>query len=96
MQIAPRPLAAVGFMLAATAFIAGTTLMAKIAGAGPAGLHPLQIAQGRFLFGFLAILAAAFVLRPSITAPDMKLHVARTVTGWGGVTLMFAAVQFIP
>lgn len=96
MDRTPQPLAAVGFMLAATAFIAGTTLMAKMAGAGDDGLHPLQISQGRFLFGFLAISLAALVLRPSITAPDMKLHVARTVTGWGGVTLMFAAVQFIP
>jgi drug/metabolite transporter (DMT)-like permease len=92
----PHPLAAVGFMLAATALIAGTTLFAKMAGAGEDGLHPLQISQGRFLFGFLAIATATAVLRPSITEPDIKLHLARTLTGWGGVTLMFAAVQLIP
>ena len=96
MDRAPHPLTAVGFMLAATAFIAGTTLLAKIAGAGESGLHPLQISQGRFLFGFAAIATAALVLRPSITQPNLRLHVARTITGWGGVTLMFAAVQFIP
>jgi drug/metabolite transporter (DMT)-like permease len=91
-----HPLAAVGFMLTATAFIAGTTLLAKMAGAGEAGLHPLQISQGRFLFAFLGLWSAAAILRPRVTRPDMKVHVARTVTGWVGVTGMFAAVQFIP
>lgn len=90
-----RNLAAIGFMLAATAFIAGTTLLAKMAGAGPDGLHPLQISQGRFLFAFLAFWSAAALLRPRISQPAWHLHVARTVTGWGGVTLMFAAVQLI-
>lgn len=91
-----HPLVAVAFMLAATAFIAGTTLLAKIAGAGPEGLHPLQISQGRFLFAFLGLWTAAAVLRPRFTKPAMKVHVARTVTGWAGVSGMFAAVQFIP
>ncbi len=89
-----HPLTAAGFMLAATAFIAGTTLLAKLAGAS--GLHPLQISQGRFLFGLLAFSSAALVLRPKITRPAMRLHLARSLAGWGGVTLMFAAVQFIP
>ena len=91
-----RNLAAIGFMLAATAFIAGTTLLAKMAGAGPDGLHPLQISQGRFLFAFLALWSAAAVLRPRITRPAWHLQGLRTLTGWGGVTLMFAAVQLIP
>lgn len=91
-----HPLVAVGFMLAATAFIAGTTLLAKMAGAGEAGLHPLQISQGRFLFAFLGLWTAAAVLRPRFTKPAMKVHVARTIAGWAGVTGMFAAVQFIP
>jgi drug/metabolite transporter (DMT)-like permease len=91
-----HPLVAVGFMLAAAAFIAGTTLLAKLAGAGEAGLHPLQISQGRFLFAFLGFWMAAAVLRPRFTRPAMKVHIARTLTGWAGVTLMFAAVQFIP
>lgn len=91
-----HPLVAVGFMLAATAFIAGTTLLAKLAGAGEAGLHPLQISQGRFLFAFLGFWTAAAVLRPRFTTPAVKVHVARTLAGWAGVTGMFAAVQFIP
>lgn len=92
----PHPLVAMGFMLAATAFIAGTTLLAKMAGAGEDGLHPLQISQGRFLFAFLGFWAAAAVLRPRFTKPNMKVHVIRTLAGWGGVTGMFTAVQFIP
>ncbi|MCB1338737.1 MAG: DMT family transporter [Maritimibacter sp.] len=88
-------LAAAGFMLVATAFIAGTTLLAKMAGAGPEGLHPLQISQGRFLFAFLAFWTAAAVLRPRFTRPAWHLHAARTFAGWGGVTLMFAAVQLV-
>ena len=91
-----QTLAAIGFMLAATAFIAGTTLLAKMAGAGPDGLHPLQISQGRFLFAFLAFWAAAAVLRPRFTRPAWHLHGLRTLTGWGGVSLMFASVQLIP
>ena len=96
MDSRAQPLVAAGFMLAATAFIAATTLLAKMAGAGPEGLHPLQISQGRFLFAFLGFWAAAAVLRPRIVRPNLRLHAARTLAGWGGVTLMFAAVQLIP
>jgi len=95
MQTRPQPLAAIGFMLVATGFIAGTTLLAKMAGRGPDGLHPLQIAQGRFLFAFLGFWSAAAVLRPRLTRPGYRLHFVRTLAGWGGVTLMFAAVQLI-
>ncbi len=95
---ASNPPLAIAFMLTATAFIAGTMLMAKTLGADLLGdpLHPLQISHGRFLFAFLAIGAAAAVMRPRLTRPDLRLHVGRTVFGWGGVTCMFAAVAFIP
>ncbi len=89
-------LKAAGFILAATAFIAGTTLLAKMAGAGPEGLNPFMIVLGRFIFALLGFSLAALILRPRFTRPDMRLHLARTSFGWGGVTLMFAAVQFIP
>jgi len=88
-------LAAVGFMLAATAFIAGTTVLAKFLGAGPDGLHPVQITQGRYLFAFLGFSAAAAVIRPRFTRPDVKIHALRSFAGFAGVTLMFAAVRFI-
>jgi len=89
-------LAAIGFMLAATAFIAGTTVLAKMLGAGPDGLHPVQITQGRFLFAFLGFAVAAAVIRPRFTRPNMKIHALRSLAGFSGVTLMFTAVQFIP
>lgn len=95
---AANPPVAVAFMLTATAFIAGTMVLAKSLGTDTLGppLHPLQISQGRFMFAFLAIASAAAVLRPRISRPHMGLHIGRTLFGWGGVTLMFAAVAFIP
>ncbi|MFG5383054.1 DMT family transporter [Yoonia sp. R2-816] len=95
---ASNPPLAIAFMLTATAFIAGTMLMAKTLGSDLLGdpLHPLQISHGRFLFAFLAIGTAAAVMRPRLTRPDLRLHVGRTLFGWGGVTCMFAAVAFIP
>lgn len=93
-----NPPLAVALMLTATAFIAGTMVMAKSLGTdvlGPA-LHPLQISHGRFLFAFTAIATAAAVFRPKIANPHWLLHIGRTVFGWGGVTLMFAAVAYIP
>ena len=93
-----NPPLAIALMLSATAFIAGTTLLAKAIGAGHLGppLHPLQISHGRFVFAFALFAMIAAVLRPRIQRPDLRLHLGRTFFGWGGVTLMFAAVAFIP
>jgi drug/metabolite transporter (DMT)-like permease len=89
---------AAGLIAVATAFIAATTLMAKALGSDALGppLHPLQISHGRFLFAFLGLSLAVAVLRPSFDRPHWGLHVTRTVFGWGGVTLMFASVAYIP
>jgi len=89
---------AVLFMLAATLFLAATALLAKALGTDTLGtpLHPLQVSHGRFVFAFVAISAALAVLRPALTRPDFKTHIARTACGWGGVTLMFAAAAMIP
>ncbi len=90
-------------ILVATAFIALTTVLAKALGTGQLGtlalgapLHALQISHGRFVFAFLAIstIAAALRLRPQ--GVHWRLHLGRTTLGWGGVTLMFAAVAYIP
>ncbi|MEP2922095.1 MAG: DMT family transporter [Sulfitobacter sp.] len=82
----------------AASFIAATTLMAKGLGTNGYGppLHPLQISHGRFLFAFIALSTVAAFLRPKLTTPHWRLHIARTTFGWGGVTLMFASVAFIP
>ena len=94
----PNPPAAIAFMLTATAFIAATTLLAKALGTDVLGdpLHPLQVSHGRFLFAFIAIASVAAIVRPRLTRPHFGLHIGRTVFGWGGVTLMFAAVAYIP
>ena len=93
-----NPRLAIVLMLCATAFIAGTSLMAKMIGTGTLGepFHPLIITFGRFVFATAALWAAAAVLRPSFKAIHWRLHLARTTCGWLGVTLMFAAVAYIP
>jgi drug/metabolite transporter (DMT)-like permease len=92
------PLTAVALMITATLFIAATMLAAKSLGTDTLGapLHPLQISHGRFMFAFIGFITASAVLRPKIRAPNMRLHLARTIFGATGVTLMFAAVAFIP
>ncbi|MGJ8546634.1 MAG: DMT family transporter [Sulfitobacter sp.] len=82
----------------ATAFIAATTLMAKALGGDGFGppLHALQISQGRFLFAFIGLSTAAAILRPAFGPAHWRLNLARTICGWGGVTLMFASVAYIP
>jgi drug/metabolite transporter (DMT)-like permease len=100
MLILPRANArlAITLMLCATSFIAGTTLLAKALGTdalGPA-LHPVQVTHARFLFAALTLGSAALVLRPKFGAVHLKLHIARTLCGAGGVTLMFAAAARIP
>ncbi len=93
-----NPALAAILIISASAFLAGTTLLAKALGTdtlGPA-LHPMQISHGRFLFALLVILCAVGVLRPRLSGPHWGLHVGRTSFGWAGITLTFAAVAFIP
>ena len=95
---AQNPLLAALLTLLASAFVAGTTLLAKMLGTdslGPA-LNPLQISQGRFVFAFLAFAVAATVMRLQFTQIAWPTHTLRVAFGWGGVTLMFAAAAFIP
>jgi drug/metabolite transporter (DMT)-like permease len=89
---------AAGLIAVATAFIAATTLMAKALGGDALGppLNPIQISHGRFLFAFVALSLAVAVLRPTFERPHWGLHTTRTLFGWGGVTLMFASVAYIP
>ncbi len=86
------------FALMASALFAGTSLLAKALGRdilGP-GLHPMQISHGRFLFAFLALLLVAAVIRPKFENVHLRLHVVRSFCGWSAVSLMFAAIAFIP
>lgn len=95
---ASDPARAVWFMVAATVLIAATTLIAKVLGTatlGPA-LPPFQVAFGRYLFGAMAIGAVALARRPAMSLAWAPTHLARVAMGWGGVTLMFAAVATMP
>ncbi len=93
-----NPSLAAILIVMATVFIAGTTLLAKLLGTATLGqpLHPLQVSHGRFVFAFIAISTAVGALRPKFVKPSLGLHLGRTLFGWGGVTLMFASVAFIP
>ena len=95
---AANPRLAVVLMLSATAFIAGTTLMAKALGTDVLGdpLHPLQVSHGRFVFAFLFYAGVALVMRLKIRRPGWGLHLGRTFFGWLGATCMFAAAAYIP
>lgn len=97
-QTEQRPALAMALILLASSLIASTTLIAKLVSSGQLGtpLHPLQVSQGRFLFGFMAISVLALGLRQPFSRPNWRLHAARTTSGWGGISLMFAAVSFIP
>jgi drug/metabolite transporter (DMT)-like permease len=92
------PRVAIVLMICATALIAATTLIAKALGTDALGapLHPLQVSFGRFLFAWAAIAATVAILRLRLTRPDFRTHAARTLCGWSGVTLMFAAAAMIP
>ncbi|WP_420397165.1 DMT family transporter [Nioella sp.] len=98
MTPAHNPPLAVAFMLTATLFIAGSMLMAKLLGTDTLGppLHPLQVSHGRFLFAFILIGSTVAVMRPTLRLTNLRVHIGRTLCGWVGVSLMFAAVAFIP
>lgn len=93
-----NPTLAAALIFTASAFIAGTTLLAKALGTGALGpvLHPMQISHGRFLFAFVVIATTIAILRPPLQRPHWGLHIGRTTFGWTGVTLMFASVAYIP
>jgi drug/metabolite transporter (DMT)-like permease len=85
-------------MVAAAAFIAATTLIAKALGTDALGspMHPFQVTWGRFAFAAVAVAALVAATRPHVSAARWRLHACRVLFGWGGVTLMFAAVATIP
>ncbi len=93
-----NPALAALLIFAASALLAGTTLLAKALGTEALGppLHPMQISHGRFLFAFLVIISAVSIWRPDLKRPHWGLHIGRTSFGWLGITLMFASVAYIP
>jgi drug/metabolite transporter (DMT)-like permease len=95
---APRLLAAAGAMIAASAILALTTLLAKALGRGMGGegLHPLQVSAGRFGFALAWVAVAAAVARPALAGTPWRVHTGRSLCGWLGVSCMFAAAALMP
>lgn len=93
-------------MVCATLLMAGTTLLAKALGSGAMGqsLHPLMVAQGRFVFGFAAVIVMLGAIKASGRAawpahsarPNYLLHATRTLLGWSAGGMMFAAAAQMP
>ena len=85
-------------MLSVSALFAGLTIIAKALGTGFGGepLHPFMISSGRFAFAFLGLMVGAAIFRPKIKKPNIGLHIGRSISGWLGVTLLFAAVARMP
>ena len=86
------------FMLAASAFIGGTAVIAKLLGKDNLGepLSPFQISQSRFLYGFIFVLLFSLFYKVRIEYPNPKLHLARTSLGWMGATILFGSSSLIP
>ena len=86
------------YMLAASAFIGGTAIVAKILGKDYLGepLSPFQISQSRFLYGFVFVLLFSLFYKIKIESPNPKLHLARTSLGWMGATVLFGSSSLIP
>ena len=86
------------YMLAASALIGGTALVAKLLGKDLIGnpLTPFQITHSRFLYGFIFLLLFTIFYKVKIQTLNFKLHLARTSFGWIGVTILFGSSSLIP
>ncbi|GAB5378475.1 MAG: DMT family transporter [Acuticoccus sp.] len=93
-----RPLAAAALIFFASAVVAGTTVLAKALGTDALGepVHPLQVAQGRFIFALLTLCVILPFVRPQLTRPNLPLHCVRVTCGFTTVVLLFAAATMIP
>lgn len=93
-----KPILAAALLLMGSAVVAMTTVLAKALGTdalGPA-LHPLQVTHGRFIFALAAIALVGAIFRPVTKPAALKIHAARSVCGFTGVTMLFAATTMIP
>ena len=93
-----KVLPSIFYMLAASAFIGGTAVVAKILGKDYLGepLSPFQISHSRFLYGFVFVLIFSLFNKIKIESPNPKLHLARTSLGWVGATILFGSSSLIP
>ena len=93
---------AVPFMIGASAFVAGTSLIAKALGLDTVdadGLHLFHGSAGRFGFAFAALFLFLTLMpksRPTLRGARWDWHLMRSLCGWLGVSAMFAAVAKMP
>ncbi len=88
-----RAISGIFFMLIASAFIAGTAIVAKVLGKDYFGdpLSPFQISHSRFLYGFIFAILFSLFYKIKIESPNFKIHFTRTFFGWMGVTILFGS-----
>jgi len=93
-----NPVLAALLALGMCAFVAAALICGKLLGQDVLGtpLHPLQVSFGRFLFAFVSLCLAYPVLRPRFRNPHLPRHVLRSLSGFIGVTFMFAATTLMP
>jgi drug/metabolite transporter (DMT)-like permease len=87
------------YMIVCSALVAATTLLAKALGRGvfdSSTLHPLQISAGRFLFAWLLLVPVVVWRRPRFRGIAWRIHLGRSISGWAGVTCLFAAAGLMP
>jgi len=95
----PPRLVAAGCMVAASALLALTSLLAKGLARGMGGgaeLHPLQVSGGRFGVAFAILLVIPACARPALAGTPWAAHAARSFCGWSGTSCMFAAAALMP
>ena len=85
-------------VLISVSLFAFLSLVAKLLGTdvlGPA-LHPIQVSAARFIVALL-FLFGVFAMRPvHFRQVPWGLHLRRGISGWCGVTCLFAAAILIP
>ena len=86
------------FMLAASFLFACGSVLTKIIGNGfiGDGVHPLQIAHGRFFFAFIFLLFLCIFYKPNLKSSFIKIHISRSIFGFLGVSIWFISVLYIP
>lgn len=86
-------------MIGCCALVAPSTFFAKMLGRGLPGAEPMsvfQISFGRYAFALAALAPLAIWMRVRFTGAPMRLYLARSTCGYGGVTAMFAAAAVLP
>ena len=98
MEIKDKSIFSIYYMIFASLFIGGTTILAKLLGTDLLGksLNPMQISHSRFFFAFTLISIYFLLTRSKIIKPNYRIHLSRSFCGWIGITILFGASSVIP